>query len=442
MGREAELPLVHAASGEAFEVASLWPALAAPFRGGAAMTPSNEGGMTVGLRHPDYEIVSEVGTGTLEIVTRPCGDLHELAEVHDAALARIVAAAWDAGALVLGYGMQPRTAATAELLTRKPRYRALQQVLGPSWLPFASTASDQCHVAVERHEAMEATDTVNLLTPMVIALTANSPVAGNADLGVCSGREAVMRATGLDTVSLDEGSAGTRVAARARHGMPEAPAHDWETHAARLLAHRTLIDVENAPLAGGSGCEWLTRRHSGELRAADGEVSDAAWEFFNKHEHYVWHSARPRPAHGTLEVRAACQQPVEERHASPALALGMVAGWRRVREAALAHLGGDLDRAWARCVEWHGRAAAHGLAAEAETPSTGLITDVLDACEEALHARGLGEEAHLAPLRRRAMKRESPAQRARQVFRGGGVEALVRHAAFPEPLEEINRAFA
>ena len=31
MGREAELPLVHAASGEAFEVASLWPALAAPF---------------------------------------------------------------------------------------------------------------------------------------------------------------------------------------------------------------------------------------------------------------------------------------------------------------------------------------------------------------------------------------------------------------------------
>ena len=81
-------------------------------------------------------------------------------------------------------------------------------------------------------------------------------------------------------------------------------------------------------------------------------------------------------------------------------------------EAALAHLGGDLDRAWARCVEWHGRAAAHGLAAEAETPSTGLISDVLDACEEALHARGLGEEAHLAPLRRRAMKRESPAPRA------------------------------
>ena len=52
MGREAELPLVHAASGEAFEVASLWPALAAPFRDPKMNAMGRRGGAHIRERVP------------------------------------------------------------------------------------------------------------------------------------------------------------------------------------------------------------------------------------------------------------------------------------------------------------------------------------------------------------------------------------------------------
>ena len=433
LGREAELPLVRASTGGAADTAELWEALraAAPAR----MTTKRQGELVVGLACEDYEVVSEVGRGTIEIVTRPANDLHELASIYEDALVHVTTAAASEGVDVLGYGIQPRTGATPALLTPKPRYRALHQVLGPPWLAFTTTAADQCHVSVTRDEAIEASDTVNLLAPLVVALTANSPVSGGVDLGVCSGRESIMRATGMDTVTCRGRDGGTRTAARARHGMPHAPACDFVSHVESLLMHRTLIDPANHPLSGGSGCEWLERLYgmggvvADEATGAPAGVIDEAREFFEKHEHYVWHSARPRPLHGTVEVRAACQQPVTERHATPALALGLVGGWRECREAVLAHFSGRMDAAWAACSEWHARAARDGLAAR--EPAPGLIDDVLAACDGALRARGLGEEDHLAPLRGRARDGKNPAQVARDVFVRGGVDALIEHATFP-----------
>lgn len=36
------------------------------------------------------------------------------------------------------------------------------------------------------------------------------------------------------------------------------------------------------------------------------------WDHFIFHEHYVYHSARPRSNHSTIEFRAACQQPITD----------------------------------------------------------------------------------------------------------------------------------
>jgi hypothetical protein len=49
--------------------------------------------------------------------------------------------------------------------------------------------------------------------------------------------------------------------------------------------------------------------------------------------------------------------------------------------------------------------------------------------EDGLIQRGRGEQAYLAPLRRRLAKRTNPAQHARQVFADGGIAALIEHSA-------------
>lgn len=54
------------------------------------------------------------------------------------------------------------------------------------------------------------------------------------------------------------------------------------------------------------------------------EERGAGWDDFEMHEHYVWHSARPRPKQSTVELRAACQQPGSANMAVSALALAIV----------------------------------------------------------------------------------------------------------------------
>lgn len=50
----------------------------------------------------------------------------------------------------------------------------------------------------------------------------------------------------------------------------------------------------------------------------------ASYDDFLFHDHYVWHSARPRPKQATIEFRAACQQPLDDQQVVAALSLGIV----------------------------------------------------------------------------------------------------------------------
>ena len=62
----------------------------------------------------------------------------------------------------------------------------------------------------------------------------------------------------------------------------------------------------------------------GDLKNANFKVEEYDWPGFLAHEHYVWHSTRPRTKQGTVELRAACQQPWSEHMAATALQLGLV----------------------------------------------------------------------------------------------------------------------
>lgn len=397
IGREAEHPVVDG-SGAMADVAPLLSDLS----GDPALAPVREDGRVVALEGPDHAYALEVGRGTIEVITRPCADLFELAQVYEAAMRPLVAAAEARDLVVLGYGIQPVADALPEGMTPKPRYGELLEVVGPGWLWFTLTASDQTHISVGRPEWVAAANLCNLLAPAVVALCANSSVHGGAAAGVCSAREHAMGAIG---------------AAHGRHGMPPRPIESAADHVQRLVDMPCLLErVDGVKHACGRPFAEVLA----ELPAA------AAWDAFLLHEHYVWHSARPRTAHGTLELRAACQQPSDAHDAAAALALALVSAADELARWLADELGPD---AWELMRAWHGAVVCDGLAAP--PPRPGLLDGVLDRCSAALSARGRGEEALLAPLRART---EAPAAGARRAFEDGGVAGLIEHTRWKPPV--------
>lgn len=399
LGREAEHPVVHP-DGTAFDVAALWSDLAE----GGGYEVLREGDLIVGLEGPDHIFSAEVGRGTMEIIVGPVDTVHEIGARYTAARDRLVRVAAAHGALVLGYGIQPITPATPELMTPKARYGLLLEAIGDAWLSFAATASDQVHVDVTLDEVVPVTNVLNLLGPVWTAWFANSSVAGGVDSGA-----ACLRATSMGAID----------AHVHRHGMPEAPSPDLEAWVARTLPMRHLMRREAGVVTPETGTfgDWLARVARDDA---------AIWDAWLWHEHYVWNHARPRAHHGTVELRTPCQQPAVDHLLPTALATGVVQAHADI--AAFVHelLGPD---AWDALARWAPDAAARGLAAP--EPAEGLYDGLLARIRAGLVARGRGEEDVLDGLEARVAARHGPAQVAQEAFASGGAEALVAALAVP-----------
>lgn len=393
LGREAEYPVVHP-DGTSADISVLWPHLA----DGLPHVWQREGDLIVGVELPGVTWSAEVGRGTIEAVLGPFDDLHAMQAAHEAAMRRLLRAAEREGLLVLGYGIQPVTPGTPDLMTPKERYRVLLDVLGETWLWFTLTASDQTHVAVSRDEVIPIANVTNLLAPMSIALLANSPIHDGRDHGVCSARESTM---------------GTIHAGTYRHGMtpgPAADAADWISRSFPLEFFMKKEAGRIVPVREPFG-DWLSRQD------LDEDSTFTAWQY---HDHYMWNSTRPRVAHGTVELRSPCQQPWPEHMAAAAWGAGVVCAWQEIAAFLDEQLGDDL---WPAFRRWHHDAILIGL--DAPEPKPGLIAGVLQRASDALAARGRGEEAFLAPLWSRLEKRCNPGQVARQAFNEGGIPALL-----------------
>jgi len=392
VGREAEHPVVHP-DGTAADISVLWEDLS------PGMQVKREGDLIVLLDGPDYAYSAEVGIGTVEIITQPQADLHALNACYEAARSRLLDATGKHGLELLGYGIQPLTPATLDLMSAKERYGVLLEVLGNPWLWFTLTASDQVHVTVGPSELIAQTNLANLLAPVAVALCANSPVYGGQDSGFASARE---------------GRMGEIHAESFRHGMPEGPSPDLHDWISRLADQPWLMSrrADGPPVAEtGSFAAWMDEKTRDE---------DEGWQAFLFHEHYIWNTARPRSAHGTLELRSAGQQPGDSHFAAAALSLGIV--------EAGAEIAGWLDEvlreeAWPTMRRWQHQTVRDGLC----DPVPGLLSGILDLCRQGLERRGLGEEVYMEPLFARVAAGRNPAQESLAAFRAGGIEALVEH---------------
>jgi gamma-glutamylcysteine synthetase len=166
--------------------------------------------------------------------------------------------------------------------------------------------------------------------------------------------------------------------------------------------------------ATGTFAQWLAAHPEPE--------GEGAFEAFLYHEHYIWSSARARAVHGTIEMRAACQQPHGEAMVASALGFAMMEAGAELAAWLEAELGAE---AWPAMRAWHHEVIHHGL--RASPPFPGLLEGLLQRCEAALERRGRGEERLLAPLWGRLALRQNPADAALAVYEAGGMPALIGH---------------
>ena len=392
IGREAEHPLVDA-SGAFVDVSELLPQLAAP----GDLKPKYDAvnpDQLVELSGRDFSYALEVGRGTIEINTRPCADLFQVEQCYQAALARLQQAADPRDWRVLGYGIQPVSPPSLPLLTPKQRYQALLDRMGDEWFWYAVTASDQAQIDIARPELLTQLNTGLLMAPVIIALCANSPVVGGQLLGFASTREGHM----CSTTPFDQ-----------RHGMPITAYDSIEEFIARLAKLDVLLRREGPRLLPDWG------RFDEKMRAGQVDFDD-----FLLHDHYIWHSARLRTAYATVELRPACQQPGDENMAACALCLGLTEAAEAIHAFVAERLGPNY---WLRMRSWHRSVITSGLAAP--EPAQDFLETILRLAEDAVAARGLGEEVYFAPLWQRLDKKENPAQRMRRVFLKEGMKGLL-----------------
>ena len=398
VGREAEFPIV-AANGEAVDARRLWQALLSnpqlePEYGASALGQRD---FIVGLKGPNFSYALEVGVGTMEINTRPCQTLFEIQELMSEAVAHLVSAAARASWRVLGYGVQPRSRPSLRIMSPKQRYLSLYRAMADPWLWYTVTAADQLHVALGRGEMVQMLNYGSLITPIIIALCANSPVYAGKESQYCSAREGVMAAIRAN---------------EHRHGMLARPMRDLADFVETIAQATYLIVRAGGEIVPSSipFTEYL-REHGADYPA------------FLFHEHYIWNSARLRAAYGTIELRPACQQPWPETMAVAALNLGLIEAEAAIHPLIIDELG---EAYWDRMRVYHQQVIRFGL--DAPQPVPDLLRRVLGLAEDALARRGCGEERLLAPVWRRLDRRQNPAQRARIVFRHDGMAGLIDHA--------------
>jgi hypothetical protein len=396
----------------------IWPILAEA----GDLTEEKDGETVIALAGDKLRFEAEVGFGTVKIVVGPFDDLHQIRAAHEAAMARLVAAAEQVGAMVLGYGIQPATIVHPGLITKRPMYTAMHEAAGIPWLTFAITAADQLRVGVARDELPLLLNLGAFYAPMVTAFCANSPIFKGADGYHCSGRDQLM-----STIAGGHPRYGL-------HGSPYASIHDMIVRFARMPFLLQLEDAAYTPYSGS----FLDHA---EAAQAAGTATSALVEAYLFHESLIWPSARAHVEDGTLSMRAACQQPWPDHMVASALNLAIIeSGWAlhdffhtyisppvapRVRPGI--RQPPDPLRArwdsWPKLQAYSQQPIRYGM--QGREPFTGYLEGALQVCEDTLVRRGLGEEVYLAPLWRRLAARACPAQPLRRLFHRKGMDGLL-----------------
>jgi gamma-glutamylcysteine synthetase len=386
------------------------------------------------------QITTESGYSTLELVLAPQDNLHTIQAQFLDLLFLLMDFFESKNCLLLGYGIHPLTAPSKKILMPKERYRFFEKLSTSHIIPRSEggdasfltiMASNQCHVEIDLEHAIPATNVLNALSGLQIALQANSPIwQGKIDTEYKANREALWESLYPDRLN----QIGIPPTFKNIDGYvdylfqfkPSLVKRDGRYF--KILNKNTFTDFlrNESPTIG----EAL----NGEKIEVEPEIDDIEGLL-----PFCYFNARLAPKYGTIESRMCCQQPPKETLTSAALTLGIIENlqaaedlvskfqlktWREIRKNA---------------VKDSFKASING---DSILP---ILRQFLDIAKEGLLKRNLQEEIFLQPLYKRLEEQKSPADLAIEAFNKGGIKTFLELVSFkketynkmPQTLDQI-----
>jgi len=194
VGVEYETPAVSAATGDALPYDGAPACIRAVLEGLAVegWSPIHEGGQVIALRRDDASITLEPG-GQVEMSGRQCTSMHEANEEFAAHCARLAIVSSQLGVAFLGLGATPLTPLETLPWMPKERYRIMREIMHRTGRlghrMMQQTATVQGNFDYDSEEDAHRKLRVSLaLSPVLVAISANSPVVDGKDTGFKSFR--------------------------------------------------------------------------------------------------------------------------------------------------------------------------------------------------------------------------------------------------------------
>ncbi len=183
VGIEYETPAVDARTGEAvpYEGPGGIKAILSVLKSHGNWAEVEERGQLIGLRKESASITLEPG-GQVEMSGRPCRDLHECRAELAQHCQGLAAAERELGVCFLGIGMTPATPLQRMPWMPKQRYRIMREIMAKTGRlghrMMQQTATVQVNLDYKDEADARAKFRVSMaLAPVLVGLTANSPIA-------------------------------------------------------------------------------------------------------------------------------------------------------------------------------------------------------------------------------------------------------------------------
>ncbi len=322
VGVEYEMPAVDAMHGNALPYEEKRPCIREILEEFASAEsswgPVTENGLVVALRDPNASITLEPG-GQVELSGRQCETMHEANAEFAAHVERILRASDRLGVRFLGLGATPKTPLGELPWMPKQRYRVMRRImettgrLGHRMMQQTATVQANFDYASE-DDARRKLRASMALSPVLIAMAANSPILDGKDTGFKSYRAHVWTDTdaarcGLLPFVFDSDaifhayaeyaldvpmyfvarggrllpSAGMTFRHFLRHGLDgeRATLADWATHLTTLFPEsrlKTYIEVRSADGQPQNRVMAIPSLLKGILYSDD--ATDAVWSLF------------------------------------------------------------------------------------------------------------------------------------------------------------------
>lgn len=372
-------------------------------------------------------VTTDVGYGILEIALAPQQSIYE-AEHYFMALIQLLNDYLSGhNCLILGFGIQPVTPPSKELMMPKERYlffgnfsqnNIISTSQGTDAHLLTITASTQCHIDITCQEAIIAVNVLNALSGLQIALNANSSIwQGNIDNSCKANREFFWEQcypARINQIGIPPKFA--TIEAYLQYLLEFKPMLlKREPHLLQILNKTTFSDfMYNTTPAIGQTLD-------GKKVTVEPCLTDI--HYLNT---FCYFNARLVPQYGTIESRMCCQQPPGETFAPAALTLGLLENLESAQKL--------MNRLpWETWKEVRQQAGCKTFDAQVNDQSiVPMLEELVDIAAKGLQTRNLNEEYFLEPLYERIARQKSPADVAIDIFENQGLDSFLAHYAFKE----------